>query len=236
MVTHIPTIRFITIFPDLIDHYLKYGVMKKALELSSTHAKESQGVCLKAVDLRGFAEDPHRTVDGRPYGGIDGMVLRADVLARAVNHHPGDFVIYASPRAPEYFCQSAAESLVERLHHQDLCFICGRFSGIDERFESKYVDQSYSLGDFVASGGELPSLMMVEAIVRLYPGVLGNQLSYQEDSFGSTASWAAEYPLYTKPRQFEGLQVPAVLLSGDHQAIDSWKKKGMSERKKRFKS
>ena len=232
MTSRTPTIRFITIYPDIIRSYLAYGVMKAAADgkqhapQSTAHASApNPALRFEVVNLRDFAEDKHGTVDGKPYGGIDGMVLRADVLARAVATHPGDLIISTSPKASQYFNQVEVEWLKDQLAHQDMCLICGRFGGLDARFEQRYLHKLYSFGDFVTAGGELPCLIIAESIARLMPTVIGNPISCTEDSFGRGRLDYLEYPLYTKPRIFENISVPEELLSGDHQLIANWKKR-----------
>lgn len=222
MVTsRIPSIRFITIYPDLIRSYLAAGTMRRAA--GGTPARPRPSLRFEVVNLRDFALDKHGTVDGKPYGGMDSMVLRADVLAAAIAPHPQDLIISTAPSASQYFDQTEVEWLLDQLAERDLCFICGRFGGIDTRFEQRYINKMYSVGDFVAAGGELPCLMMAEAIARLMPGVLGNALSGRADSFGGGQHDYLEHPLYTQPRVFENLAVPDVLLSGNHQLINQWK-------------
>ncbi|MCY4380873.1 MAG: tRNA (guanosine(37)-N1)-methyltransferase TrmD [Proteobacteria bacterium] len=221
-----PHIRFITIYPNLIEHYLKFGVFNKAGSILS----------YEVINLRDFADDKHGSVDDKPYGGIDGMVLRADVLAAAVNIHPHDYIVSSSPRSETYFNQHEAHHLLNTFQDKDIAFICGRFSGIDERFERRYIKKSYSFGDFVVSGGELPCLMMAEAMIRLYPGVLGNKNSWHHDSFAvSQETGYVEHPLYTKPRVFEGEPVPLELISGDHKIKEKWQKSASYHRPLRLK-
>lgn len=222
MVTsRIPSIRFITIYPDLIHAYLAAGTMKRAATGTPAHPRPS--LRFEVLNLREFALDKHGTVDGKPYGGMDSMVLRADVLAKAIARHPQDLIISTAPSAAQYFDQTEVEWLKAQLAGRDICFICGRFGGIDARFEQRYINKMYSFGDFVAAGGELPCLMIAEAIARLMPGVLGNAVSASADSFGDGKTHYLEHPLYTQPRVFEGLTVPEELLSGNHQLINQWK-------------
>lgn len=207
--------RFITLYPELVRSHLAYAAFKRA---------QSRGLMrFEVVDLREYACDNHGTVDGAPYGGGGGMVMRPDVLAAAVQSCSKNYIITTSPGA-EYFSQQAAAELYERLHSQDLCFVCGRFSGIDERFLQTHVQASWSLGDFIASGGELPCLMIAEAICRLTPGLLGDVRNVTEDSYGAhLPAGSLRSPLYTKPRVWRGLEVPQVLLSGDHRAAAQWR-------------
>ncbi|MCY4443419.1 MAG: tRNA (guanosine(37)-N1)-methyltransferase TrmD [Proteobacteria bacterium] len=217
-----PTLRFVTIYPQLVSHYLDFAVMAQAQKKSLVH--------FETHDLRASSTLPHRAVDAPPYGGGEGMVMRADVLACAVKRYPDDYIITTSP-AGRYFDQHEAQRLYELfISGRSITFVCGRFSGLDERFIKKYVDDSYSLGDFVVSGGELPSLMIAESIVRLLPGVLGNHVSVQQDSFGVALKNQLHAPLYTRPEMFEDMPVPQVLRSGDHAAIKQWKEQASQRR------
>lgn len=200
-----------SIYPDLVRSVTSYGVFKKALAANLLK--------LEIINLRDY--DPQGTVDGKPYGGGDSMIMRADVLARTIRSD--DLIISTSPKADQYFDQSQAEWLKQQLSHKNITLICGRFGGIDVRFERRYVHHLYSFGDFVCSGGELPCLMMAESIIRLIPRVLSNPISTAEDSFGRNLPNTLEYPLYTKPRVFEGESVPHELTSGDHKLIQTWK-------------
>lgn len=209
----------ITIMPSFVEAYRQFGVVKAA--------EAAAQLTLEVSDLRDFAIDARGTVDDKPYGGGDGMVLRPEPLAaslRAIPQKP--YVIYTSPKGRP-FTTAAAERLAQL--SQPLAFICGRFAGIDQRIEDGFVDEVFSLGDFVISGGELPVLMMVDAICRSLPGVLGSPASYSNDSLGQGMAGGLEYPLYTRPETFEGVSVPPELLSGDHQRIAAWRKKAATE-------
>lgn len=213
----------ITMMPRFVAAYQEFGVLKAALRAGSLK--------LAITDLRDHAVDHRGTVDDKPYGGGDGMVLRPEPLARAIadiapqGTTAAPYIIYTSPKGKP-FTQGEAEQLAQLARTgRPLGFICGRFAGIDQRIEDRYVDQTYSLGDFVVSGGELPVLMMVDAICRGLPGVMGSPASYQEDSLGGGMAGGLEYPLYTRPEQFEGMTVPKELLSGDHEKIRSWRQR-----------
>lgn len=206
-------IHIITIHPTFVDSYKSFGVIHAA--------KKADMVEVNTVDLREFAVDKHGSVDDAPYGGGDGMVMRPDPLAAAVKSLENPYVVLTSPggrlwRQKDAFRYGAWE--------RPLVFICGRFAGVDQRFIDKYVDEEISLGDFVVSGGELPTLMIVDSILRTLPGVLGNQESALNDSFSEGLEGLLEYPNYTRPREFEGMTVPEVLLSGDHARIAKWRK------------
>lgn len=203
---------FISIHPDFIQRYSDFGVFRSGVK----HGLLS----VDSINLRQFAADRHATVDGRPFGGGDGMVLRPDVLARAVQSLGSCHVVLASPSG-RIWNQSSAESLLKI--NKPICFISGRFDGVDQRFIDHYVDEEYSIGDFVVSGGELPSLLMADSIARLIPGVLGHQDSAVCDSFASGMNGMLEHPLYTRPDSFEGVEVPEVLMSGHHARIKEWR-------------
>jgi tRNA (guanine37-N1)-methyltransferase len=211
----------VSIHPGFIDAYSKFGALRAALA--------SGALEFKSIDLRDFAVDKHASVDDAPYGGGDGMVLRADVLLYALKSQvpPGSdgttnlHVVATSPGAKAWTQDDARRFSVS---DKKLVFICGRFAGIDQRFIDRYVHEEFSIGDFVVSGGELPVMTMVDSIVRLLPGALGNVASARDDSFSEGMEGILEYPLYTRPQMFDGLAVPPVLLSGDHSAIQKWRR------------
>jgi tRNA (guanine37-N1)-methyltransferase len=210
---------FFSLHPDFVRSYAQLGVMR------------ASGLSVTSHQLRDFALDKHASVDGRPFGGGDGMVMRADVLARAVSTIENRYVILATPAAkPFVHADAKALSLVNKT----LVFVCGRFAGVDQRFIDRYVDATFSVGDFVVSGGELPSLMIADAIIRQIPGVLGHVASAECDSFATGMQGLLEYPQYTQPTEFEGAVVPKVLLSGHHQNIINWKKTKSEEVTARF--
>ncbi len=205
---------FISIHPQIIESYTRVGVFRAA---------ERLGIKTQALNLRDFAVDKHGSVDDTPFGGGDGMVLRPEPLAHALQSLSGQKrVIYTSPSGRLWRQTDAEEYAVREDEH--LVFIAGRFAGIDQRFVDLYVDDEISLGDFVVSGGELPSLLIADSILRQIPGVLGNAKSATDDSFSRGMRGLLEYPLYTKPPVFEGLAVPDVLMSGDHARIVAWRK------------
>ena len=208
------SVTIITLFPDFIRAYMDFGVLRSAISQSKIH--------FDILALRDFAVDDHGSVDAPPYGGGDGMVLRCEPLVDALAKIPKPrHVILASASGKQFTCHDA-ERL--SLHSTPLVFICGRFAGVDQRFIDAYVDEEISIGDYVVSGGELPTLIMTDAIARFIPGVLGNSDSCANDSFASGLSGLLEYPIYTRPRDFLGAKVPEVLLSGDHAKIEAWRK------------
>ena len=220
---------FISIHPRFIDSYRQFGVFKAA------EAKDLARFTVK--DLRDFAADKHGSVDAAPYGGGDGMVMRADCLKSAIDHlrqvdlgGQSGRVIFTSPSGKPWTQKDA-----ERFARTDepLIFICGRFAGVDERFIEQCVDDEYSVGDVVLAGGELPVLMISESILRLVPGVLGHERSAVEDSFGEGVDGLLEYPSYTRPAEWDGLKVPDVLMSGNHEAITKWRREASIRKTKR---
>lgn len=202
---------FLSIHPDFIKNYLSFGPLASAIE--------KQKLKCDAINLRDFAIDKHGTVDGRPFGGGDGMVLRPEPISAAIESSDQPFVVLSSPRGKPWKQDMIYEFLTMRKH---IYFICGRFSGVDQRIIDRYVDQEVSCGDFVLSGGELPSLMIADTLVRMIPGVLGHQDSALYDSFSDAYNGLLEQDLYTRPSDFKGQKVPDVLLSGNHQNIEKW--------------
>ena len=210
-------ITFITIFPGLIEDFLKEGLLSKA--------KRTNKIEVQTINPREFTTDRHETIDDAPYGGgAAGTVMKVEPLVAAIRKATGRkkssscLVILLGP-SKKVFDQRLAKKLTRYKH---LVFVCGRYEGVDARVE-KYIDAKVSLGEFVIMGGEAASLVMTEAIVRLLPGVIGNEASLAEESYGD--KFKLEYPLYTRPEVFEGRRVPKVLLSGNHQKIAAWRKK-----------
>lgn len=201
----------ITIFPDVIRVLTEYSMVGRA--------REKELIALNPIDLRDFTQDRHRQVDDYPYGGGAGMVLKPEPLFRAVEYltrdDPAD-VIVMSPGGTR-FSQEVAQSLACKEH---LVIICGHYEGIDQRVLDSLATMELSIGDYVLTGGELPAMVVVDAVARLLPGVLGNQESIEEESF---QMGLLEHPHYTRPANFRGLRVPEVLLSGNHQEIRRWR-------------
>ncbi len=206
-------ITFITIHPAMIEAYRQLAIFKRA---------EEKGLArIRVLALRDFAVDRHGTVDGRPCGGGEGMVLRADCLGAAVDSLGGEETLILPSARGRAWSDSGARELLAT--SKNLVFICGRFGGVDQRFIDRYQPQEISLGDFIVSGGELPALTMVDTLLRLVPGVLGHEESSQLDSFSPALGGCLEFPLYTKPRELWDLGVPRVLMSGDHREIAKWR-------------
>jgi tRNA (guanine37-N1)-methyltransferase len=201
----------LTIFPDMFPGPLGMSLAGKALA-SGTWA-------LDAVDIRGFATDKHRTVDDTPAGGGPGMVMKADVLGRAIDATAADTRprLLMSPRGRP-LTQERVEALTRE---QGAILICGRFEGVDERVIAARGLEEVSVGDYVLSGGELAAMVLIDACVRLLPGVMGAESSGTEESF---TGGLLEYPQYTRPQLWEGQPIPEILLSGDHAKIAAWRR------------
>ena len=204
----------VTLFPEMFSAVSDWGVTSRGLR--------DQLWSLSLHDPRDQALDRHGTVDDRPYGGGPGMVMQAPLLERALESAKtalgGSPKVVAMPPQGRRFTDSVAREL---LADDATIFVSGRYEGIDERFIERSVDHEISVGDFVVSGGELPTMLVIDAMVRLIPGVLGHNASAQEDSF---ADGLLDCPHYTRPEMYEGRVVPAVLLSGDHGAIARWRR------------
>jgi tRNA (guanine37-N1)-methyltransferase len=203
----------LTIFPEMFPGALGLSLAGKALAEGKW--------ALTAIDIRDFATDKHRSVDDTPAGGGAGMVMRADIAAAAIDAArkdaaPGTPTFYLSPRGRPLM-QEWARELAEG---PGVLLLCGRFEGIDQRVLDARNVEEISIGDYVLSGGELAAQVLIEACVRLLPGVAGNESSLAEESF---ASGLLEYPHYTRPREWEGRSIPEVLLSGDHEKIALWR-------------
>ncbi|MBV8513068.1 MAG: tRNA (guanosine(37)-N1)-methyltransferase TrmD [Xanthobacteraceae bacterium] len=201
----------LTLFPDLFPGPLGASLAGKALAAKLW--------ALDAVDIRASASDRHRTVDDTPAGGGPGMVMKADVLARAIDAVPllGRPRLLMSPRGKP-LSQARAAALA---HGPGAILVCGRFEGVDERVIAARELEEVSLGDYVLSGGEVAAFVLLDACVRLIPGVIGQPASVAEESF---ADGLLEYPQFTKPPVFEGLAIPDVLLSGDHGKVAAWRR------------
>jgi tRNA (guanine37-N1)-methyltransferase len=199
-----------TLYPEVFPGPLCKGLYGKALSKSLWN--------LKVVNIRDSAEDKHKTVDDTPYGGGSGMLLKADVLANSLdqNKTEGERIIYLSPKGKK-FDQLYAQELSKE---KSVSLICGHFEGIDERVLSTRNIEEVSIGDYVLSGGETAALVVIDSILRLLPGVLGNENSKMDESF---ENGLLEYPQYTKPQIWEEKTVPEVLLSGDHNKIKDWR-------------
>ena len=199
-----------TLYPEFFPGPLSKGLYGKALSKKLWN--------LNIVNIRDAAEDKHKTVDDTPYGGGSGMLIKADVLAKSLDQNivKGERVIYLSPKGKR-FDQSYAQELS---NEKSVSFICGHFEGVDERVLSTRNIEELSIGDYILSGGETAAFVVIDSIIRLLPGVLGNENSRVDESF---ENGLLEYPQYTKPQIWEEKAVPEVLLSGDHSKIKDWR-------------
>ncbi len=203
----------LSIFPDMFTSPLAASILGKA--------RQRGLIRVRVHDIRRFARDKHQTTDDRPYGGGEGMVMKPEPLVAAIEalseEPPPPRVILMSPQG-RLFDQTTAEELsgLDRL-----VLVCGRYEGVDERVAEHFVDDQLSIGDYVLTGGELAALVVIDAVTRLLPGVLGNEDSPGRESFIEPL---LEYPHYTRPREFRGYRVPEVLLSGNHEAIRRWRR------------
>jgi tRNA (guanine37-N1)-methyltransferase len=208
-------IQVITLFPDAFGSLVSLGVTGRAIE--------DGRVVMETVNPREFATDRHRTVDDRPYGGGPGMVMAVEPLRSAIRaaRRKASKPVRVALMSPQgrVLDQAAVAELARR---DELVLVCGRYEGIDERLIELEIDEEWSLGDYVLSGGELAAAVLIDAAIRLLPGVLGDEQSAEQDSF---SDGLLDHQHYTRPEQYEGLSVPPVLLSGDHGAIERWRKK-----------
>ena len=207
-------IDIVTIFPEMLEGFLGQSMMKRAVELGA--------VTFNPVQLRDYTTDKHNTTDDRPFGGGPGMVMKPEPLFAAVEdlRRDASTVIYLSP-AGVPFSQRHAESLAAEQTH--LIFICGHYEGIDQRVIDELVDLELSIGDYVLTNGVLPAAVISDAVVRLIPGVLGGEGAAESESFSLDTDGMLEGPQYTRPAEFRGMEIPKILLSGDHKKIAEWR-------------
>lgn len=201
----------LTLFPEMFTGFLNESIIKRAIDKGK--------LTVNLVDFRMFSENKHKKVDDYPYGGGQGMVLRVEPIYRAlqsIEGHEYALKVMMSPQGERYH-QQKAERLSEVEH---MIILCGHYEGFDERIRS-LVDVELSIGDYILTGGELGSMVVIDSVARLLNDVLGNELSHKEDSF---SHGLLEGPQYTRPEEFEGMRVPDVLLSGHHKNIDEWRK------------
>ena len=204
----------LTLFPEMFSSPFQESIMAKAIEKGLIE--------VRTINIRDFALDKHRIVDDAPYGGGQGMVMKVEPIARAIeqvkSEDPSVRTIYLTPEGKP-LNQEMARQLSSRSH---LILLCGRYEGVDERVRELFIDEEISIGDYVLTGGELAAMVLIDAVSRLLPGVLGSDRSAEEDSFFGSL---LEYPQYTRPASFRGYEVPEVLLSGNHQMISLWRRK-----------
>nr|WP_295972046.1 tRNA (guanosine(37)-N1)-methyltransferase TrmD [uncultured Bacillus sp.] len=206
----------LTLFPEMFSGVFGHSILKRA--------EETQAASYQVKNFRDYADNKHQTVDDYPYGGGAGMVLKpqpifdavSDLVKKSESEQPR--VILMCPQGERYN-QRKAEELAQADH---LIFICGHYEGYDERIREHVVTDEISIGDFVLTGGELASMVVIDSVVRLLPGVLGNEQSHMKDSF---STGLLEHPHYTRPAEFRGMKVPDVLLSGNHRLIEEWRAK-----------
>ncbi|MGP0072133.1 MAG: tRNA (guanosine(37)-N1)-methyltransferase TrmD [Bryobacteraceae bacterium] len=219
------TFRILTIFPGFFEGPLQYGVVAKAAEAGLLQ--------IHLHDLRDWTHDRHRTVDDRPFGGGEGMLLKPTPIFEAVEsiwpeRQPSQRLILLSAQGRR-FDQEAARRLAK---YDELFLICGRYEGVDERVAEHLADEELSAGDFVLSGGELAAALVLDCVARLLPGVLGNKDSALYESFSETGLEASllDCPQYTRPAEFRGWKVPEVLLSGNHEEIRNWRRQAARDK------
>jgi len=201
----------ISLFPRICEGPLTESIMGRAIARNL--------VDLRLTDLRDFSVDRHRTVDDTPYGGGAGMVLKPEPLFAAIEAcgSPTARVVLLTPQGRP-FCQETAERLS---HENHVVLVCGHYEGVDERVRQSLIDEELSIGDYVLTNGALAAAVVADAVIRLLPGVLGDDESSKDESFGRGGG--LEYPQYTRPAEFRGMHVPEILMSGDHGAIERWR-------------
>lgn len=212
----------VSLFPEIFSGYLGESLLSKAIE--------QQLVSVNVHDLRRWTTDKHQRVDDRPFGGGPGMVIQVEPVVRCVEEvqqlgQQSGNIILLTPTGKR-LDQKLVEELAETPRH---LLLCGRYEGFDHRVVDILNPMEISIGDYILNGGEVAAMVMIESLIRLVPGVLGDEMSNVDDSF-SSGNRMLEYPQYTRPREYRGFQVPDVLLSGDHQAIDDWRKAQSIER------
>jgi len=203
----------LTLFPGFFEGPLSESMLSRA--------REKGLISIRIINIRDFTTDRHHVADDYPYGGGAGMVMKPEPIVRALRElnetPPVPYIIYLSPQG-RLFNQECARQLAQK---ERLVLLCGHYEGIDERVRLHYVDEELSIGDYVLTGGETPALVVLDAVARMIPGVLGNEDSFRNDSF---YAGILDYPHYTRPEVFEGERVPEILLSGHHKGIDEWRR------------
>lgn len=214
----------LTIFPEMFEALTRSRIVQRSLE--------SKLFTLQLHDLRTFAEDKHRTVDDVPFGGGAGMIMKPEPIAKAIESVTAPLTskvrrIYLSPKG-RLWNQNEAQRL---LSYDHVVLLCGRYQGVDQRLIDGWIDEEISVGPYILAGGELPAMIVMESMIRLIPGVLGNEASLQGETHGQEDP---EYPQYTRPRDFRGAVVPEVLLSGNHADIEKWRAQAAKNYKPKF--
>jgi len=204
----------LTLFPNMFSSPLQESILGKAIEKGF--------IQIRTINIRDFTSDKHQVVDDTPYGGGQGMVMKVEPIAQAIEsvkaQNPSAWTVYLTPQGKP-LNQDLARGLSTQPH---LILLCGRYEGVDERVRESFIDDEISIGDYVLTGGELAAMVLIDAVSRFIPGVLGSDRSAEEDSFLNSL---LEYPQYTRPFHFRGSCVPEVLLSGNHSAISLWRRK-----------
>lgn len=223
-------IDILTIFPEFFREVFDFGIIRRA--------RQAKIVEINIYDIRDFTLDKHRKVDDRPFGGGDGMVLMPEPIFRAIenligacdrrNYPEGTRIVLLSPQG-KVFKQHVAKDFAENSRH--IVLICGRYEGVDERVNEALVTDEISIGDYVLSGGEPAAIVLTDVITRLLPNALGSETSAENDSF---SKGLLDFPQYTQPREFRGMKVPEVLLSGNHAEIEKWRKQKALEKTQKF--
>lgn len=214
-------IDILTLFPEMYAGPFQESIMQKA--------QEKKLVKINIHDLRGWSTDKHNTVDDKPYGGGPGMVIKVDVVGKALeelrsqNSDLKTLTVLLSPQG-KVFNQQIAQEFSKAEH---LILIAGHYEGFDQRIREHLVDQEISIGDYVLTGGELPSMVVADAVARLIPGVLGDEESLEDETHSETGK--KKYPVYTRPEEYKGWKVPDILLSGNHPEIEKWRKERLKE-------
>ncbi len=204
------TARVFTLYPELFPGPLGIGLYKKALEKKLWS--------LEVINIRDYSLDKHKSVDDTPFGGGSGMLMRADVIANSLDKNISDKnepIVYLSPKGKKF-----DQTYAKKVKNKNINIICGHFEGVDQRLLETRNIEEVSVGDFIMSGGEIGALLLIDTVIRLIPGVLGNSNSITDETFEKNL---LEYPQYTKPQKWEKKDVPAVLLTGDHAKIKSWR-------------
>ncbi|CCQ97468.1 tRNA (guanine-1-)-methyltransferase [[Clostridium] ultunense Esp] len=204
-------IDILTLFPEIFESFERWSMVGRTIDKGLIN--------LNKIDIRDFSEDKHKRVDDYPYGGGPGMVMKPEPIYRALKkvESKNSIVVYLSPQGKVYDQQLANSLSIE----EHLILLCGHYEGIDNRIVENYVDLEISIGDYVLTGGEIPAMVLIESIIRLLPGALSGDESYKDESH---YNGMLEHPQYTRPRIFNGLAVPDILLSGDHKKIGDWRK------------
>ncbi len=204
----------ITLFPEMVEQVVKYGVVGRAADQSLIN--------LECWNPRNYTLDKHRTVDDRPYGGGPGMLMKVQPLEETIQavreKNPQAQLVYLSPQGKPV----DQDMLAKQINTGSVIFLCGRYEGIDERLVQQEVDQEWSIGDYIISGGELAAMVCIDAMTRLIPGALGHEQSAQQDSF---SDGLLDYPHYTRPEEYKGMKVPEVLMYGNHRHIEYWRER-----------